>query len=213
MGLRVIEEMFEIPEVPDPVVDVEFVGGKGAVIMLVERGPADVIVVPAADPVALIEVLELLSVNGGGTGVAEAAAVSFRPADEDVVRKLVGTVTFEGVNVTPVDRAVESGIGPVPVTRVPLNTDADVVLVRGNGAGLVLAMDTCVIDEVDLLVVKMVEVLVFTDTERMVWTLDLADAVLLSSAEEFVLAAVVALGVRIDRGNVLRVDIREDELA
>lgn len=161
-------KMFQIPEVPDPAVDVELTRGKGAVVILVATGPADNTVVPAVDAVAQTEVLELLNGNGGETWVDEVVAVSFRPADEDVAGKLVDTVAFEDVKAAPVGSAVEVEFGPVPVTRVPVNTKEEVLLVRGNGAELVLAVDTLVVNEVDVLVVKVTEVFVFTETDKTV---------------------------------------------
>lgn len=181
-----------------------------AVFVLVDSGPADVIVVPAADPVVHMEVLELPSGNGGETVAADDTAVSFRRAEEGVVLRLVGPATSGADNVVLVSTAVEIALGPVPVTRAPVDTDAEVVLVRGNGAELVLAVSTLVDKEVVLLVVKITELLVVVDTGSVVCELSpIADVVLFTRVEELEVADVVTFGVKIDRGNVLRVDIEE----
>lgn len=195
----------EIPETPDSAVDVELSRGKGAVLVLVDSGPADMRVVPAADCVGHVEALELLSGNGGEAVAAEDAAVSLRRAEEDVVCKLVGAVASGVGNVALVDPAVGVGCGPAPVTRVPVDTNAEVVLVRGNGAEVVLVLCTLVVTEVDLPVVRKIEVLVVVDTDVTV--------VLFGVVDELEVAGIVVLGVKIDRGNVLRVDKREVVLA
>lgn len=157
-----------------------------------------------------MEVVELLSGNGGEAVVAEAAAVLFRRADEDMFRELVGSGASGADNVVLVGPAVEVECGPVPVTRVPVETNAEVVLVRGNGAGLVLAKGTLVVTEVDLLVVRITEVLVVVDTDNTVCEPGATvDVVLFRGVEELEAEGIVVLGVKIDRGNVLRVDIRE----
>lgn len=179
--------------------------GKGAVLVLVDSGPVDMRVVLAADPVGHVEILEFLSGNGAEAVVAEGVAVSFRRAEEDVVRELVGSVTSGIDNVELVDPAVGAGCGPAPVTRLPVGTNAEVVLVRGNGAEVVLVLCTLVVTEVDLPVVRTTEVLVVVDTDNAV--------VLFTGVEELEVAGIVVLGVKIDRGNVLRVDIREVLLA
>lgn len=142
--------------------------GKGAVLVLVDSGPADMRVVPAADSVGHVEVLELLSGNGGEAVVAEDVAVSFRRAEEDVLRKLVGFVTSGVDNVALVAPAVGVGCGPAPVTRVPVDANAEVVLVRGNGAEVVLVFGTLVVTEVDLPVVRKIEALVVVETDKTV---------------------------------------------
>lgn len=205
--------LIELPGVPGLAADVELTKGKGADFVLVDSGPADDRVVPAADPVDHEDVLELLIGNGGEEEVAEDVAVSFRRAEEDVFRKLVDSVTSGTDNVVLVDSAVEVEGGPAPVTRVPLDTNAEVVLVRGNGAELVFAMGTLVVTEVDLLVVSMTEVLVVVDTDNTVFSLGPAvEVVLFSGVEVLEIAVIVALGLKIERGNVLRVNTGEVEL-
>lgn len=203
-----------IPEVPGLAADVELSRGKGAVSVLVDSGPADFVVVPAVDPIAHMEVLELPSGNGGETVVADDTAVSFRRADEDDVRRLVGPAVSGADNAVFVDPAVEVERWPVPVTRVPVDADAEVVLVRGNGAELVLAVSTLVDKDVNLLVVKITDVLIAVDTDSIVCKLSpIVDVVLFRAVEELEVADVVTFGVKIDRGNVLRVDIWEVVLA
>lgn len=207
------EMLIELPGVPGVAADVELTKGKGADFVLVDSGPADVRVVPAADPVGRAGVLELLSGNGGEEEVAEDTAVSFRRAEKDVVRELVGAVTSGADNVALVGSAVDVEGGPVPVTRVPMDTNAEVVLVRGNGSELVFAMGTLVVTEVGLLVVRMTEVLVVVDTDNTVCSLGPAvEVVLFSGVEVLEIAVIVALGLKIERGNVLRVNTGEVEL-
>ncbi|KAH8761981.1 hypothetical protein F5883DRAFT_716537 [Diaporthe sp. PMI_573] len=198
---------WEIPEPAVCAVDVELTRGNGAVLVVVDSGPADVIVAPAADPVAHAEVVELIGGNGGERLFAEDAAVSFRRADEVVVPKLVGSVASGTENVALADPALEVECGPVPVTRVPVDINAEVVLVRGNGAGLVLVLSTPLVGEVDLLVVKMRVAFVVLDADNTVCRLGpTVNVVLLRGAEELKAAEAVTLGVKIDRGNVLRID-------
>lgn len=202
--------MREIPEAPDSAVDVELSRGKGAVFVLVDSGPADDIVEPTVDPVARMEVVELLSGSGGEAVVAEDAAVPFRRAAEDVVRELVGPGPSGADNVVLVDPAVDVEGGPVSLTRVPVGKNTEVVLVKGNGAGLVLPKGTLVVPEVDLLVVRVREVLVVVDNDNTVCEPgSTVDVVLFGDVEELEVAGIVLLGVKIDRGNVLRVDIWE----
>lgn len=187
--------------------------GKGTVFVLVDNGPADIRVVPAADPVGHADALELLSGNGGEDVVAEDVAVSFRRAEEGVTRKPVDSVTSGAENVVLVSPVVEVKLRPVPVTRVPVNRDADVVLVRGNGAKVVLVLATLVVTEVDLLVVSMTEVLVVVDTDNTVCKLGPAvEVVLFRGVEVLKVAVIVVLGLKIERGNVLRIDTGEVEL-
>lgn len=198
---------WEIPEPAVCAVDVELTRGNGAVFVVVDSGPADVIVAPAADPVAHAEVVELIGGNGGERLFAEDAAVSFRRADEVVVPKLVGSVASGTENVALADPALEVECGPVPVTRAPVDINAEVVLVRGNGAGLVLVLSTPLVGEVDLLVVKMRVAFVVLDADNTVCRLGpTVNVVLLRGAEELKAAEAVTLGVKIDRGNVLRID-------
>lgn len=186
----------------------ELTSGNGAGLVVVDSGPADVIVTPAADPVSHTEVLELLSGNGGERLVAEDAAVSFRREDEVAVRELVGVVASETESVVLVGPALEAECGPVLVIKVPEDNNADVVLVRGNGAEVVLVVSTLVLSEVDLLVVRMREALVVVDTNDIVWRLGpTVDVVLFRGVEEFKVAETVIFGVKMDRGNVLRIDI------
>lgn len=203
-----------LPGVPGLAADVELRKGKGAVFLPVENGPADVMVVPVADPVGhFMGVLELPSGNGGEDVVAEDVAVSFRRAEEGVVRKLVGSVASGTDNVALAGPAVEVEAGPVPVTRVPMDTKAEVVLVRGNGAELVFAMGTLVVTEVGFLVVRMTEVLVVVDTDNTVCALGpTVEVVLFSGVEVLEMAVIVVFGLKIERGNVLRVDTGEVEL-
>lgn len=183
--------------------------GKGAV----DSGPADSRVVPTADAVGHTKVLELLSGNGGEAVVAEDAAVSFRGTEEVFVRKLVGSVATGAGNVVLVGPAVEVGGGAVPVMRVAVDTSAEVALVRGNGAEIVLALGTLVVTEVDLLVVRMTDALVVVDTGNTVCELGpTVDVVLFRNVEELEVGNIVVLGVKIDKGNVLRVDTGEVEL-
>lgn len=212
--MAVIEEtLVGLPEVPGLAADVVLKKGKGAVFVLVDNGPADVSVVPAADPVGHADSLELLSGNGGEDVVAEDVAVSFRRAEDGVTRKPVDSVTSGAENVVLVSPVVEVKLRLVPVTRVPVNRDADVVLVRGNGAKVVLVFATLVVTEVDLLVVSMTEVLVVVDTDNTVCALGPAvEVVLFRGVEVLKMAVIVVLGLKIERGNVLRVDTDTGEV-
>lgn len=212
--LAIIKEiLIELPDVPGLATDVVLMKGKGAVFVLVDSGPADVKVVPISDPVGPADVLELLSGNGREALVAEDVAVSFRRPEEGGTRKPVDFVTSGAEDDVLVAPTVEFKLRPVPVTRVPVNRDADVVLVRGNGAKVVSVLATLVVTEVDLLVVRMIEVLVVVDTDNTVCTLGPAvEVVLFRSAEVLKVVVFVVLGSKIERGNVLRVDTVEVEL-
>lgn len=175
--------------------------------MLVDSGPADAMVVPPEDSVGQVETLELLIGKGGEAIVAGSEVVSFWRAEVDVVRKLVVSVMSGADNVALVGLEVGAECGPVPVTRVPVDTTAEVVLVRGNGAEVDLVLDTPIVPEVDLLVVRMTEVLVVVDTDNTVCVLNpIVDMVVFRGVEELEVTITVALGVKIDRENVLRVD-------
>lgn len=181
--------------------------------MLVDSGPADFMVVPPADSVGQVETLELLIGKGGEAVVAGSEVVSLWRADVDVVRKLVVSVMSGADNVALVGLEVGAECRPVPVTRVPVDTDAEVVLVKGNGAEVDLVLDAFFVTDVDLLVVRMTEVLVVVDTDNTVCVLGpIVDMVVFRGVEESDVAITVALGVNIDRGNVLRVDTWEVEL-
>lgn len=212
--MAIIKEIWiGLPEVPGLAADVVLMKGKGAVFVLVDNGPADVRVVPLSDPVGPADVLELLSGNGREAVVAEDVAVSFRRAEEGVTRKPVDSVTSGAKDVVLIGPTVEVKFKPVPVTRVPVNRDADVVLVRGNGAKDVPVLATLVVTEVDLLVVRMTEVLVVVDTDNTVCTLGPAvEVVLFRGAEVLKVVVIVVSGSKIERGNVLRVDTGEVEL-
>lgn len=215
--LAIIKEiLIRLPEVPGLAADVELRKGKGAGFVLGDNGPTDVRVVPVADPIGHSDVLELLSGKGREAVVAEDVAVSFRRAEEGVTRKPVDSVTSGAEDVVLVGPTVEVKFRPVPVTRVSVNRDADVMLVRGNGAEVVVVLATLVVTEVDLLVVRMTEVLVVVDTDNTVCTLGpVVEVVLFSGAEvlKVKVAIIVELGLNIERGNVLRVDIGEVKLA
>lgn len=203
--------MQKIPEAAVSPVNVEFTSGNGAGLVVVDSGPADVIVAPAADPVSHTEVLELLSGNGGERLVAEDVAVSFRREDEVAVRELVGLVASETESVALVGPALEAECGPVLVIKVPEDNNAEVVLVRGNGAEVILVVSTLVVSEVDLLVVRMREALVVVDTDDTVCRLG-PTVLLFRGVEEFEVAETVIFGVKMDRGNVLRIDIGDVEV-
>lgn len=158
----------DLPEAAVSPVDVELKNGKGGVLVVVESGPADVIVAPGADAVGHTEVLELVRGNGGEALVAEAVVVSFRGADEVVVLELVGAVASGTDNVALVDAALKVECGPVPVTRVAEGNDGEVELLRGNGAVLGLGLSTLLVREAGLLVVKTSEVLVVLATDDVV---------------------------------------------
>lgn len=181
--------------------------------MLVDSGPADSMVVPPADSVGPVETLELLIGKGGEAVVAGSEVVSLWRADVDVVRKPVVSVMSGADNVALGGWEVGAECRPVPVTRVPVDTDAEVVLVKGNGAEVDLVLDAFFVTDVDLLVVRMTEVLVVVDTDNTVCVLGpIVDMVVFRGVEESDVAITVALGVNIDRGNVLRVDTWEVEL-
>lgn len=157
--------MWHIPVSP---VDVELTIGKGGVLVVVESGPADVMVAPGDDAVAHMEVLELVRGDGGETLVAEAEAVSFRSVDEVVGRELV---TSEADSVALLDAALGVECQPVELRRVPEGNGTEVELVKGNGAEVGLGLSTLLVREVDLLIVVTSEVLTVPDTEDAVCAL------------------------------------------
>lgn len=166
--------LWDIPEAAVSPVDVELTNGNGGVLVVIESGPADVVVAPGDDAVAHVEMLELVRGNGGKTLVAEAEAVSFRGAEEVVGRELVETVTSGTDNVALLDAALRVECLPVPLGRVPEgNEAAEVELARGNGAEVGLGLSTLLVREVDLLVVVTSEVLTVSDTEDAVCALGL----------------------------------------